>query len=779
MLRNATLMLSATTVVVGQPPCTAGVFYDGPDVSGSPFSIVDDHKADGQDCSFMCNQRSDCRAFNWAPQGTCGPLTCSSPNGCCWLKRGQISSLNMTSTPKGCGCAMLVRPDPSSLPPAPSPAPIPPAGAKNVLYILVDDLRPDLAPFGASWMSTPNIQALAQAPGSVTFNRAYCNIAVCSPSRMSFLSGRYPAHTKTWNFLNHMRQAECAEVPNTKYANASTYKVVDLVNGGAGQCCSLCTADGSGVCAGWTYTAAGRCQLHATLNGAASASVGDVSGLGSGGTVGRGWVTLPQHFKQSGYLTMGTGKIFHTEEGGAGPAPWDGYDAGMPPLQDPPSWSYLNGVGFQGFNGSMSNVNAFAPMRNCLASEQAPGSNSVCSVNATSSGDVPMDVFRLEDRIISDDALLKLNAGYTNYKSSGQPFFLAVGFRKPHLPFKHPAPYDALYADPSNITLAKYQTMDPSVPPIAFHETSTGGYDTTPWKALPAAAAGLTRRDYYSAISWTDYCIGRVLKALEQSGLTNDTAIVFHADHGWSLGEYGEWQKFTNWEFGTRVPLVISAPWLSQPKVGEDAAVQDGETRERLGAGAITQDIAQLIDIYPTLSELAGVPAPPSYQLDGLSLVPALQSALRTGGRQRQTDQDADKLSPADMAVDDSATGAGSGGNTFALSMYPRCPADVSNASMYWADNDCMLVERSLFPFMGVSLRTDRYRYTEWLQWNGTSLSPLWDAPLVGMELYDHEGDDGTTFDGPYEVVNHAGDPAYAAQKAQLAAMLRQVYPQP
>lgn len=139
-------------------------------------------------------------------------------------------------------------------------------------------------------------------------------------------------------------------------------------------------------------------------------------------------------------------------------------------------------------------------------------------------------------------------ASAANLKAAQQPFFLAVGFRKPHLPFRHPAPWDADYPAPGAILLARYKTMNASTPPIAFHEVNIGGADVAPFAPIPDAAAGLLRRDYYACISWVDFNVGRLLAELDALGLANDTAVVFHADHGWSLGEAGEWEKFTNWE---------------------------------------------------------------------------------------------------------------------------------------------------------------------------------------------------------------------------------------
>jgi arylsulfatase A-like enzyme len=151
----------------------------------------------------------------------------------------------------------------------------------------------------------------------------------------------------------------------------------------------------------------------------------------------------------------------------------------------------------------------------------------------------------------------------------------------------------------------------------------------------------------------------------------------------------------------------------------------------------------ELVDVMPTVLELAGVPPPAGEVLDGQSL-----AALLAGGPPPP--------------------------RNFSLSVYPRCPAHANDTSKMWMDNACLMVERTAFFSMGVSVRTPLWRYTEWARWNGTA--PDWAAPLIGAELYSHAGDDGTTFDGAFEVINLAEDPAHAAVRAQLSQLLRAAY---
>ena len=144
-----------------------------------------------------------------------------------------------------------------------SPPKPPPKGARNILYILVDDLRPSLSPYGQTQVHTPSIQKLAD--GGMTFLRAYCQEAVCSPSRNSFLSGRRPDHTKAWNFINHFRQADTGlELPNTAIDASAAFATVtvSVQKGGAGECGSQCTTRAQ--CQSWSYSpTSSHCSLFA------------------------------------------------------------------------------------------------------------------------------------------------------------------------------------------------------------------------------------------------------------------------------------------------------------------------------------------------------------------------------------------------------------------------------------------------------------------------------------------------------------------------------------
>ena len=181
----------------------------------------------------------------------------------------------------------------------------------------------------------------------------------------------------------------------------------------------------------------------------------------------------------------------------------------MPPLQDPPSWSRAP-------NATAGDVNAIATM---YAGLGEPGDE---DGTPTSNATKPF-----EDRVIGDEAIALLRELGAARAAGGAPFYLAVGFRKPHLPFRHPDWYDALYAPQSSIATAKYDVLDASVPPIAFHAADPV---VTPYEPVNVATAQSYRFNYYAAISWIDHQVGAVLAALDATGLANETLVVFHAD---------------------------------------------------------------------------------------------------------------------------------------------------------------------------------------------------------------------------------------------------------
>lgn len=690
------------------PRCVDGFDLSGGELSGhlpAPNGAVD--------CEMLCASNASCVGYSYHLPAPCSDHgeTCPHYGGCCDLKHE--GDMNPTTEHKGmfpnnnrCSCSALMRVPDDNLPP-------PPTRGRNVLYVLFDDLRPELpGAYGHDFVRAPNILKLMES-GTV-FRKAYCQIAVCSPSRMSFLTGRRPTTTRSMNFMDHFRQADCGiHFPNTAYEGAGevvAWEQIGLGHGGSGQCCTTCTL--TSRCARWTYVDM-NCTMYAVVSDVQL--VGKPRAISGVSGALRDWTSLPEAFKKGGWLTMGTGKIFHPEEGGTGP-PSFLRGGGMPPNQDPLSWT--PGL-------SMSQVNSAAPMDDKAHTCHVYPNMSTCPVVANQQGTpmytkTHMNDGEFEDKIIANDAILKMRLAAT----FARPFMLAVGFRKPHLTFRFPAPFLNYYPTLADVPIAKHPTMDASIPPIAHQDTANPG--GSPWQPIDENNARRFRLYYAATITWVDSQFGRVLDELESLGLVNNTVIVMHSDHGWSLGEQGEWQKFTNFELGARVPLVI---------------------RDPLRPAGVSDAVVELVDVMPTLMDLAGVPSDVvrGETLEGSSLTPLLD-----GGESGRV----------------------------ALSLYPRCPnknVPSDDPQEWWKQNECLLIDRTEYSFMGLSLRSNRWRYTEWLRWDGWTETPHWNEGPVAVELYDHFGDDGSDFDA-FENENLAQSPVFAPVASQLATLLRSAY---
>lgn len=299
-------------------------------------------------------------------------------------------------------------------------------------------------------------------------------------------------------------------------------------------------------------------------------------------------VTLPQLFKYNGWQAEGLGKIFHFDTGNH---------------EDPDSWS----VPFL----APPTVYALPENKELAraqkkAAKEGTQKGSKRLTPAMESADVPDNAY--VDGQLADEAIVRLRS----FKEKQQPFFLAVGFRKPHLPFSAPKKYWDLY-DPAAFKLA-----DRDVPPEgapAYAGTKSGelhNYGDMPdTGAIPPAQARRLIHGYYAATSYADAQLGRILDELEALGLRENTVIVVWGDHGWHLGDHGMWCKQTNYEQAVHAPLIISAPGVGKP-------------------GSVSRSIVEFVDIYPTICELTGV-ARPSW-LQGHSLKPLMKDPEATVG---------------------------------------------------------------------------------------------------------------------------------------------------
>jgi arylsulfatase A-like enzyme len=308
------------------------------------------------------------------------------------------------------------------------------------------------------------------------------------------------------------------------------------------------------------------------------------------------------------------------------------------------------------------------------------------------------------------------------------PFFLAVGFRKPHLPFIAPKKYWDLY-DPADIDLADNPFAPKDAPSMGLHAS----FEHRTRKGIPKKGdindkqARKLIHAYLACVSYIDAQIGKVLDQLDELGLRENTIIMLWGDHGWHLGEHGIWGKATNYEIATRVPLIVSAPGRSS-NVSSDALVE-------------------LVDMYPTLSDLANLPLPK--HLDGKSFAPVLKNPNRSWKEAAFSQFPCPALREwaANPLSDEMRT-------TFFGPLIEQLEQKMAkdNPSRY----DKELYENHL---MGYTMRTDQYRLVLWVDYRDPQTEPL------GAELYDLKTD-------PNENINLAKRPEYAKLLGKLTSRL-------
>ncbi|MBM3788276.1 MAG: sulfatase [Acidobacteria bacterium] len=415
----------------------------------------------------------------------------------------------------------------------------------NVLFIAIDDLKPAIGAYGDTNAITPNIDRLAAR--GLTLTRAYCQQAVCSPTRTSLLLGRRPDTTKIYDLQHHFR-----------------------------------------------------------------GTLPDV-------------VTLPQHFKNHGYVTAGLSKIWHggLEDGRS-------YTISHWTPTSPGSWGSVENATWQ----SRREAGVIAAGWQTPPAQQNAQKKKRNAANRSHVWESP-DV--ADEELADGQTAVQATRALAQLKN--ERFFLMVGFLKPHLPFIAPKRYFDLH-QPEKFKLAPFRKPPAGSPDFALHtngelRTYKGVPEDGP---IPEKLQHELLHAYYASASYTDAQIGKVLAALDANGLRDNTIVVLWGDHGWHLGDHGLWHKHTNFEQATRVPLILSVP--------------GAKTAGRKSAG-----FTEFVDIYPTLTELCGLP--PSPGMEGVSFAPLVDNPDR----------------PWKKA---------------AFSQYPRNT------------------------LMGYSMRTDRYRLTLW-----------------------------------------------------------------
>lgn len=486
----------------------------------------------------------------------------------------------------------------------------------NILFIAVDDLKPELGCYGNKLIKTPNIDRLAKM-GTVFMNN-YCQQAVCGPTRASLMTGMRPDVTKVWDLKTQMRDMN-----------------PDIV-------------------------------------------------------------TLPQYLITQGYTTSGIGKIFHPSSAikKVDPVSWS------IPYLEAKEGDFANGLGLP------ANAQYQKPENKALFPPKEKGQPKVKKEDDRDD-ETPLTVkgpssecIDVPDNAYNDGVYaLKAKKQLIELTKAGKPFFMAVGFHKPHLPFVAPKKYWDLYKR-EDMPIAPSQEHSKDGPLIAYHKSGElrNYIDIPEFATLPGEDLRIGLKidkqkelihGYYAAVSYTDAQIGILLNTLESLGTLNNTIIVLWGDHGWHLGDHDLWEKHTNFEQATRSPLIIAAPGMKPGK---------------------STSPTEHVDIFPTICNLAAVPVPT--QLQGKSLKPVM---LDNKAKVKE----------------------------FSVSQYPRKLQKEEVKKKGYDDNK----------IMGYSLRTDKYRFTIWMS-NFTSDQPFKADKIYATEMYDYVKD-------PLEKANVVHDKNY------------------
>ncbi len=373
----------------------------------------------------------------------------------------------------------------------------------NILFIIVDDLRPELGCYGNTKVQSPNIDKLANA--GIVFTNSYCNFPVCGPSRASILSGLRPHKTR---FTNNACTSE-KDAPNSK--------------------------------------------------------------------------PIQNFFKEKGYVTISLGKVYHKQSHleGWSEEPWH-------PLHDEESSNHPD------------------KWRNYLTNENL----ALCAQNngignSFESADVgDFDYFDGKIALKSIEYLKML-------KKTGQPFFMAVGFVKPHLPFNAPKKYFDRYPLKSIRLPDNYYRPANVSDQAMYNWMELQQYIDIPDNENPLSEVRAKEliRAYWACVSYVDAMVGEVLNALEKLGMSENTIVCLIGDHGWLLGEHTKWGKICNFDKAMNAPLIIKAPGFS--------------------GGKKSEALVEFIDLYPTFCDLTGYKSPTS--LEGKSIRKILKHPTKRG----------------------------------------------------------------------------------------------------------------------------------------------------
>lgn len=484
----------------------------------------------------------------------------------------------------------------------------------NILFIAVDDLRPELGCYGSPIAVSPNLDALAK--GGLLFNRAYCQQAICRPSRASLMTGARPETTGLFHNYVSLRQLQ-----------------PDIL-------------------------------------------------------------TLPQHLIANGYETAYCGKIFHEGD-----------------TDEENSWSrrpvkWVKGIKKPVGSYALPENNKMKAdnMKEMLAKYGEAARRGLAAGPAYEMADVADT-----DYIDGYNTQIAIATMREMVKDSDKPFFLGMGYKLPHLNWCAPKKYWDLY-DPAKIPMAKETDSPENGAAMGLHasfelRTRAGIPKIGP---IPPELARTLKHAYLASTSYVDAQIGLLIAALEEAGVRDNTIIIVWGDHGWHLGDMGVWGKATNYEIATRVPLMIWTPDMP-------------------ARGKSTEALVELVDMFPTLCELADVPLPA--HLEGHSFVPLLDKPNQAWKKAAFSQYP----NPALREWAANPLSQGMRETWFGPLIEKVEGRIIAQQGDRW---DRELFEQHL---MGYTMRTDRYRLVVWRDHRDPKAEPVY------IELFDHQTDPNET----------------------------------
>jgi iduronate 2-sulfatase len=463
---------------------------------------------------------------------------------------------------------------------------VPDMSKPNVIFISIDDLRPALGAYDDPAAITPHLDQFAKE--GMIFRQAFCQSAVCAPSRASLMTGLRPDSTRVWHLGDKFRE----------------------------------------------------------INPSA--------------------VTMPQHFADHGYHTINIGKIFHNYMP-------DSMSWNEPDLR-PQRFLKEEWLGRDGETFYISEeVNASQAVKRDSLLKLQP----VRYADGWNTGPA-WEAADVHDTMYFDGAQNELaKKSISRLVGGDKPFYLGLGYFRPHLPFAVPKKYwDLYHAD--SIPLAD----NPQIPKDAPAWTMNSMYELRHYDGfehighpnssfeMNKDTAKILKHGYYASVSYVDALFGDLVQHLKKEGIYENSIIVVWGDHGWKLGDHNSWGKMTNYNIDLEVPLLIRYP--------------DQQKR-----GVSSEQLVELVDLFPSLCDLAGI-SKPDY-LQGLSFVPLLEHPDKAWKK----------------AV---------------FSQFHRRPKVAKDGGRY----------------MGYSMNTKDYHYIEWYKWDAKSGERL---DYVASELYDRIND--------------------------------------